>query len=352
MNDPRAPASPDTADSSASRGTPAETAAVERAIERFVDRETQLREQLGHHLIGQREVIDLTLAALLAGGHALIEGVPGTGKTFLVRSLARAAGLEFGRVQFTPDLLPADILGCDTLVTGDHGGDAIEFRPGPIFTQFLLADEINRGTPRTQSALLEAMEERSVTTGRDRHALDPLFTVFATRNPIEMEGTYPLPEAQLDRFMVEIAIEPPAHADLVEIALRTTGEGLPPIETMLHPGEVVALRQTVRQVVATPDLLGYAARLIEASQPGASGAPALVREAVRYGGGVRALQALVLVGKVAALRAGRPHLALEDLRPALLPVLRHRILWTLDGEARGVRAEDVCDAIIGSVARP
>lgn len=346
MSDSKSTSSPSEADSRTAAPQARAGGDVDREIAEFQTADTRLREEIGRLLLGQSDVVDRVVAAFFAGGHALIEGVPGTGKTFLVRSLAQAAGVEFGRVQFTPDLLPADILGCDTLVSGDGRGETIEFRPGPVFTQFLLADEINRGTPRAQSALLEAMEERSVTSGRERHALDPMFTVFATRNPIEMEGTYPLPEAQLDRFLLEVSVPPPARAELVRIALATTGAETPSARPVLDSSQLPALRQTVRNVVATEDILAFGARLIDASQPTGESSPRLVRECVRYGGGVRALQALVLLGKVTALRAGRPHLAKEDFRPHLLSVLRHRLLWTLDGEVSGVSPEDVSRAIL------
>jgi len=319
-------------------------AAAETEAAGFRRDDARLREELGRILVGQRAALDDLVAAFLAGGHALLVGVPGTGKTMLVQALARASGLGFRRIQFTPDLLPADILGGETIVAGPSGEERIEFRPGPIFTPLLLADEINRGTPRTQSALLEAMQERAVTLAGERRALDPLFTVFATRNPIEMEGTYPLPEAQRDRFLFEVEIPSPGVAEMVEIVERTTGERIDEVERVLSPARIAELRQVVRKVVAPPASLARAARIVAATGPDSPEAPSLVVETVRHGGGVRALQAAVLGAKVRALRAGRLHIADADLDAALLPALRHRLVLSLEGEARGVAAAEIVAA--------
>ncbi|MEE8141537.1 MAG: AAA family ATPase [Planctomycetota bacterium] len=324
-------------------------AEITQQVERFHHDEEAIREAVCEQLVGQEEALTQLTAVLLGGGHALVEGVPGTGKTLLVRALAQATGLGFGRIQFTPDLLPADILGCETLVTGDAGAERIEFRQGPIFTQFLLADEINRGTPRTQSALLEAMQEGAVTVGGERHELEPLFTVFATRNPIEMEGTYPLPEAQLDRFLLEISLHPAPVEEMVQIAQRTTQETLPKIPEVVAPERLQEMRSTVRSVLTAESVLHYGARLIDATQPKSPGAPSVVRECVRYGAGVRAHQAIVLAGKVEALRQGRMHLANADLEKFLVPALRHRLLFSLEGESRGVSALEIVAAVRGAV---
>ncbi len=331
------------------RGTQLFTPAqVQERVQRFQADERALRDAVSSFLVGQERPLAQLVAVLLAGGHALVEGVPGTGKTMLVRALAAAAALEFRRVQFTPDLLPADILGCDVLVAGESGEEAagrIEFRPGPIFTQFLVADEINRGTPRTQSALLESMQERRVTIGTKTHDLDPLFTVFATRNPIEMEGTYPLPEAQLDRFQMLVEITNAGLDELVAIAARTTEAEMPEVTPVIAPERLLEMRAEVRNVIAAEPVLYYGARLVRASQPESPEAPTIVRENLRHGGGARALQSLVLAGKVGALRQGRYHLANADLEENLLAVLRHRLIYSLEGEARGVTAREICAEI-------
>ncbi len=324
-------------------------AAAETEAEAFRRDEGALRTELARILVGQRVALDELLAAFVVGGHALLVGVPGTGKTMLVHALARASGLGFGRIQFTPDLLPADILGGETIVAGPSGEERIEFRPGPIFTPLLLADEINRGTPRTQSALLEAMQERSVTLAGERHDLDPLFTVFATRNPIEMAGTYPLPEAQRDRFLFEVWIPSPDVAEMVEIIERTTGEESDAVEAVLAPERVAILRKSVRRVVAAPAPLERAARIVRATCPESSDAPSLIVEGVRHGGGVRALQAVILGAKVQALRAGRLHISDSDVDVSLLPALRHRLVLSLEGEARGRSPEELVAAARKSV---
>ena len=325
-------------------------AAADRELAAFVEGEATLRAAVERSLVGQRAALDDLLTAFFAGGHALLVGVPGTGKTMLVHQIARAAGLGFRRVQFTPDLLPADLLGGETIVAGPQGEERIEFREGPVFTPFLLADEINRGTPRTQSALLEAMAERSVTLAGTRRALDPLFTVFATRNPIEMAGTYPLPEAQRDRFFFEVAIPEPSTEELIEIAERTTGSEDTAPEAVLSPEQVAALRETVRRVVAPRPILERAAALVRATDPKSDTAPTIIREHVRHGAGVRAVQALVLAGKVWALRSGRVQVAREDLDRSLLSALRHRFVLTLEGESRGTsRAELI--AAVGDAVR-
>ncbi len=322
---------------------------VDARLERFRSDEGAIRRAVTSLLVGQEAALGELLAVLLSGGHALVEGVPGTGKTMLVRAIAQAATLHFRRVQFTPDLLPADILGCDTLIPGDGHEPRIEFREGPIFTQFLLADEINRGTPRTQSALLEAMQERGVTVGTRTLALDPLFTVFATRNPIEMEGTYPLPEAQLDRFQMQVDLEGASLDEMVTIAERTTEREPQALDGVTTALRLLEMRAEVRNVIAAEPLLRFAARLIRATQPEDESAPRSVREAVRYGAGVRAVQSLILAAKVEALRQGRFHIARGDLERYLLPVIRHRLLFNLEGEARGVSARDIAAEILESV---
>lgn len=322
---------------------------VQAQVDGFRRDEERVQQAVRELLVGQESALQELMTVLLAGGHALVEGVPGTGKTMLVRAVARAVGLDFGRVQFTPDLLPADILGCDTLVIDDAGRERIEFRPGPVFTQFLLADEINRGTPRTQSALLESMQERAVTLGGERRALDNLFTVFATRNPIEMEGTYPLPEAQLDRFLLEISLAPASVDEMITIAERTTQEIEPEVAVCVSPERLVEMRWQVRQVIAAEPVMRYAAQLVRATQPDAPEAPTLVRENLRFGASVRALQAMILCAKVEALRQGRFHVAREDVNHYLVPALRHRVLLSLEGEARGTQIDEIVAELVRTV---
>ncbi|MDE0960396.1 MAG: AAA family ATPase [Planctomycetota bacterium] len=322
---------------------------VDDAVQRFCQQDLQLREALGTVIFGQPEAIDAATCALLAGGHLLLVGVPGTGKTRLAESVADSTGLTRGRIQFTPDLLPADILGGETLLPGSSG-DRIEFRPGPVFTQLLIADEINRGTPRTQSALLEAMQEYSVTISTNRHRLDPLFSVIATRNPIELEGTYPLPEAQRDRFLLEVPLHSPAPDVLTKIAAATTIESQLTATKVLDPKQIETMRQTVLRVIAADSVIERAARWIAATRPEDPSAPELIRRGVRLGAGARALQALVLTGKVEALRCGRTHLADEDWRRWRHEVIRHRLVYSLEGELDGLGPQEIVSAVDRAVA--
>lgn len=295
-------------------------------------------------LVGQGEVVSLAVACVLAGGHALLEGTPGLGKTLLVRSLAAALGLEFGRIQFTPDLLPSDITGTPVLEEGP-GGRTFVFRPGPIFANLVLADEVNRATPRTQSALLEAMQEAAVTVGRERHPLPSPFCVLATQNPIDMEGTFPLPEAQLDRFLAKIVVRPPDEAALVLVlSLAAAGERPLPA-AMLADGEWTALAETVRLVTMSEPLLRLVASWIRASDPKGSAATASGRRNLRLGASPRAGEAVCRLARVRALRAGRGYVDATDLAHVVLPAFRHRLLPAFEAEARGLTG----DALVANV---
>jgi len=317
---------------------------VDDAARKFREQDLKLRSSIEEVILGQHDAVAASSAALLAGGHLLLVGVPGTGKTKLAEGLARVTGLSRGRVQFTPDLLPADILGGETLLPGTEG-DRIEFRPGPVFTQLLIADEINRGTPRTQSALLEAMQERAVTISGTRHLLDPLFSVIATRNPIEMEGTYPLPEAQRDRFLLEVSLPDPGSDVLARIAAATTQEQDPEVSPLLDPEQFAQMQRTVRRVIVADSVIERAARWVGATRPGDSAAPDEVKEGVRLGAGARALQALILCGKVEALRDGRTHMADEDWRHWRHEAIRHRLVISLEGELNGLGPTEIVSAV-------
>jgi MoxR-like ATPase len=317
--------------------------------QQFRQTAAQIEAEVGKYIVGQRKVVRHVLVCLLAGGHVLLEGVPGLGKTMLVRSLAQVLDLDFARIQFTPDLMPADVLGTDILEEAEDGRRLFRFQPGPIFTNLLLADEINRATPKTQSALLEAMQERTVTVARQSYPLDAPFMVLATQNPIEMEGTYPLPEAQLDRFLFKVNVELPSSAEMVEILNRTTGEAEPTLEKVADGETVLAMGALARQVPVASPVTETVSRLVLATHPESEAAPEMVRRYVRYGASPRGAQALVLGGKVTALLAGRYNVALEDVEAVAPAALRHRVLLNFEAQADGVRTDDVVDAAVEAV---
>lgn len=313
-----------------------------------------LKEEIAKVIVGQREVVDGVVAGLLAEGHILLEGAPGLGKTLLVKTLAECTSLGFSRIQFTPDLMPSDVTGTTILVTDPEErrrGLSFTVQRGPIFAQLLLADEINRATPKTQSALLEAMAERSVTLAGERHALEPPFLVLATENPIEMEGTFPLPEAQLDRFLLKIVVPNPTEDELCDVLLRTTSSTTAKVTAKVSADQVRAWCRACRDVIAAPEILRFAARLVHATDPSNPAATALVRRAVRFGAGVRAAQSLVLAGKAMALQDGRGHIAFEDLVRVAKPVLRHRLVRTFEGEAEGISTDRIVEEVCAAVPK-
>jgi MoxR-like ATPase len=318
------------------------------------DASRKLREAIAVRVVGQEDVVELMLVALLARGHALLVGVPGLAKTLLVASLAEALDLSFGRVQFTPDLLPADITGTDVLQDeeGDNGSGSrrvVRFLPGPIFHHLVLADEINRTPPKTQAALLQAMQERRVTVGTHTHALPDPFQVFATRNPIEQEGTYPLPEAQLDRFLLEVHVEYPSVAEEREIARRTTGVQVAHVPRVLSVEAVQALQALVPRVPVTESAVELAVALGRATRPTDSSAPREARDLVRFGSGPRGPQALVLAAKARAALHGEAAADVGDVRALVVPVLRHRLVLSYRAEVEGVRDVDVLDRVVKAV---
>ena len=305
-----------------------------------------LRRQIQRRIVGHHDLVNGILASLLSSGHVLLEGVPGLGKTLLVKTLSDALHLQFARIQFTPDLMPADIIGTQVVLQDDAGRRHFQFQQGPVFTQLLLADEINRATPKTQSALLEAMEEKHVTVGGAGHALHEPFMVLATQNPIEMEGTYPLPEAQLDRFLLKLNATYPDAGELSLIVDRATGASMPAVEPVLSAGDVMELRELVRSVAIAGHVKDYAIRMVLATHPGNAGATSMVKRYVRNGASPRGLLAMVLTAKALAVFAGRINVSFDDLAAAALPALRHRILLNFEGEAEGIAVEDLVAEVI------
>jgi MoxR-like ATPase len=319
--------------------------------DRLVAGRGRIEAELAKVIVGQREVIDQILLALIAGGHCLITGAPGLAKTLLVKSIAQVFHLKFARIQFTPDLMPADITGTEILQETD-AGRRMTFVPGPIFANLVLADEINRTPPKTQAALLEAMQEHQVTAAGVRHTLAEPFFVLATQNPIEMEGTYPLPEAQLDRFMFNVVMDYLPESDEVQVITRTTAGKPAPIEALFTGEDIQRFHGLVRQVPIAEELVRYAVQLAAASRPKQATAAAFVNDWVSWGAGTRAAQFLVLGAKARALLAGRAHVTVEDLQKLALPTLRHRILLNYRAEAEGVRVEDVVRKLLETVKAP
>ncbi len=315
--------------------------------EAFIELAARVEAELRKLIVGQDQVVRDTLVALMVGGHVLLEGVPGLGKTSLVRALSQVLELAFSRIQFTPDLMPADITGT-TLIQEDDAGRRFRFQPGPVFANLVLADEVNRATPKVQSALLEAMQERTVTVGGNTRLLPSPFFVLATQNPIELEGTYPLPEAQLDRFLFKLAVPYPSDDELAEIARRTTGAAEPELARVADASSVLAMADLVRTVPLADHVLDYAVRLVSATRPERSRVPEIAGQ-VRFGASPRAVQALALTGKARALLAGRFNVAFEDIRAGAHPVLRHRLLLNFEAEADGVTSDRLIDRLLEAV---
>jgi MoxR-like ATPase len=315
----------------------------------FQARTQRVREEIGRVVVGNAATVDGVLTCMLAGSHVLLEGVPGLGKTLLVKTIAQVMDLAFSRIQFTPDLMPADIIGT-TVIDETQGGKAVfEFRKGPLFSNIVLADEVNRATPKTQSALLEAMQEKHVTVGRTTHALGEPYFVLATQNPLEMEGTYPLPEAQLDRFFFKLLVPFPGRDELHQILERTTTEHSARAEAVLDAEQVKQMQSLVRRVPVAKHVQDYAVRLLLSTHPDQPAAHERVRRNVRSGASPRGAQAMLLGAKIRALFDGRFAAGIEDIKAAALPALRHRVLLSFEGEADGVRVDEILSALIESV---
>ena len=310
----------------------------------------KLRTSIKEVIVGHGDIVDGVITCLLAGSHALLEGVPGLGKTMLVRTLSEAVALPFSRIQFTPDLMPADIIGTTVVEETSSGGQRFEFRKGPVFSPVVLADEINRATPKTQSALLEAMQEHRVTVGGTTHELGQPYFVLATQNPLEMEGTYPLPEAQLDRFFFKLKVPFPSREELHEIINRTTFETMPRASEVLGRDDILRLKQTVRSVPVAEHVQDYVVRLLRATHPDLEGATDMVRRFVATGGSPRGAQAMLLAAKIRALMQGRIAASIDDVRAVAKPALRHRILLNFEGEAESITTDAVISELIEHLA--
>ncbi len=308
-----------------------------------------IRREIQRVIVGHETLVEHVLIALVANGHVLLEGVPGLGKTLLVKTLAQSLDLRYSRIQFTPDLMPADIIGTNVVLQDTDGRRYFDFQRGPIFSQIVLADEINRATPKTQSALLEAMQERTVSVSGGTYVLEEPFLVLATQNPIEMEGTYPLPEAQIDRFLFKLKVESPTLSELLEIMDRTSGPQMPAPSVVAQGASIREMQVFAREVPAAEHVKMYAARLVRATHPRDSEAGSMAKRYVRYGSSPRGAQALLVAGKVRALVDGRVNVSVEDLKALALAALRHRVILNFEGEAEGVDPDEVIRSIVAEV---
>ena len=314
---------------------------AEQKYEEFRETFLKIQEEVSKQIVGQKEIIEGVLICLMTGGHALLEGVPGLGKTLLIRTLNEVLDLKFSRIQFTPDLMPADIIGTTVVAEDEAGRKFFEFQQGPVFANLILADEINRATPKTQSALLEAMQEKSVTVAGQQRELQLPFFVMATQNPLEMEGTYPLPEAQLDRFFFKLKVQYPSLDELDLVMERTTRSEKPSVDKVCDGTQINALEQIVRDILIAEDVRRYALQIVLGTHPETADAPELTKKYVRYGSSPRGAQALILGGKVRAILDGRYNVAREDIQAIALPSLRHRLILSFEGEAEGIDPDDI-----------
>ena len=322
---------------------------LEAQVQQFKENFNRVEAEIHKRIVGQNEVIEGVLLCLFANGHVLLEGVPGLGKTLLIHTLSEALSLSFSRIQFTPDMMPSDITGTMLLIEDAQGRKQFEFQQGPIFAQIILADEINRATPRTQSALLEAMQERTVSVARTSYKLEEPFCVLATQNPIEMDGTYRLPEAQLDRFLFKLQITFPDEDELGEILRRTTSETETSIEKISDAETIQSMRQLVRRVLIAEHVERYIIKLIRATHPDNSNSPEMTRQYVELGASIRGLQAIALTAKIKALLDERYNVAFEDVQSVTLPALRHRIILNFEGEGEGIQTDDIIKNILSSL---
>lgn len=319
---------------------------LEQKHDEFRETFKKIQEEVSKRIVGQKEIIEGVLICLMTGGHALLEGVPGLGKTLLISTLHDVLDLEEQRIQFTPDLMPADIVGTTIVAEDDVGKKFFEFQPGPIFANLVLADEINRATPKTQSALLQAMQEKSVTVAGVHHNLDLPFFVMATQNPLEMEGTYPLPEAQLDRFFFKLKVEFPSIEELDVVMERTTKREMPSVEKVCEGTVINELEQIVRDILIAEDVRKYALRLVMGTHPETEDAPEMTKKYVRYGSSPRGAQALILASKVKAILDGRYNVAREDIQSVALASLRHRLILSFEGEAEGIDPDMIINNLL------
>jgi len=322
---------------------------IQERVDKFRNDFRLVMEEIGKVIVGQKDIIEGVLICLFANGHVLLEGLPGLGKTLMVNTMSRVLDLSFARIQFTPDLMPADIIGTNIIVDNKSGGKEFQFQPGPLFANIILADEINRATPKTQSALLEAMQEHTVSVGGKTHILDEPFFVLATQNPIEMEGTFPLPEAQLDRFLFKLKVPYPTQKELVLIIERTTINDIPKAEKVLDSQNIMSMRWLIREIEVASHVKDYSVRLVFATRPETELAPEKVKKYIRYGASPRGAQAIILGAKVKALLEGRYNIAFEDIQHIAYHALRHRMILNFEGEAEGIDTDEIIKTILEEV---